>query len=52
MIQGKTLRDSICDMTGVENIEEFARQQTLRWFEQVERMDVGKSSSESKTTCN
>ena len=44
MMCGKSLRDdlsnqTICEMTGVEKIEEFMREQRLRWFGRVERMD-------------
>ena len=30
---------SICKMTGVERLEEFLREQRLRWLGHVERMD-------------
>ena len=41
MICGKTLREginneTIHDMTGVEKIEEFLREQILRWFGHVQ----------------
>ena len=44
MICGKTLRDdisnkTICEMTDVEKIEEFLREQKLRWFEHTEKID-------------
>ena len=44
MVCGKTLKGSIsnetiCEMTAVEKIQEFLREQRLRWFGHVERMD-------------
>ena len=44
MLCGKTLKDKvsndkICKVTGVESIEEFLRQQRLRWLRHVERVD-------------
>ena len=43
MICGKTLRgdvsnETIRKMTGVEKIEEFLREQSLRWFGQIEKI--------------
>ena len=48
MICGKTLKDDISnetirDMTGVKKIKEFLREQRLRLFGHVERMDEEKS---------
>ena len=42
MLRGKTLRNDISnekirEMTGVEKIEEFLREQRLRWFEHMEK---------------
>ena len=44
MIYGKPLQDSIsnqiiCGMTGVEKKEEFMKEQRLRWFGHVKKMD-------------
>ena len=44
MICGKTLRDgksnqTIRDTTGVEMIKEFMKEQRLRWFGDVERIN-------------
>ena len=44
MICGKTLKDKmnnekIREMTGVVRLEEFLREQKLRWLGHVERMD-------------
>ena len=44
MICGNTLKDEInnkkiCEMTGVERLEEFLREQRLRWLGQVEKKD-------------
>ena len=50
---GKTPRDSITnqpisEMTGVEMIKEFKREQRLRWFEHLERMDQKKLQQRQK----
>ena len=37
-------------MTGVEKIEEFMREQTLKWFGQVERMDDETTSYKGKNS--
>ena len=42
--EGKILKDKInnqkiCEMTDVERLEEFLREQRLRWLEHVEKMD-------------
>ena len=57
MICGKTLGDGISnvisrDMTGVENIDKFFKQQRLRWFEHVERMDDEKAPAKTKKNCS
>ena len=44
MKYGKTLRDGIDnetvrEMTGVESINEFLREQRLRWFRHIEKMN-------------
>ena len=53
MICGKRLRDvisiqTIRDMTCVEKIEEFMREQRLRWFGHVERMDIERTPVNAK----
>ena len=49
MMYEKTLKDKvntekICEMMGVERLEEFLREQTLRWLGHVERMDEERGS--------
>ena len=44
MICGKILKnkmnnEKICEMTGVERLDEFLREKRLRWLEHMERMD-------------
>ena len=53
MICEKTLKNGIshetmCDMTEVEKMEEFLKEQRLRWFEYVERMYYKKASVKRK----
>ena len=48
MMCGKALGDgisnqTICDMTGVEMIKEFMREQRLRWFGHMERINDKKT---------
>ena len=52
MLCGKTLEDNVSnykirEMTGVESIDEFLREQRLQWLGRVERMD--KESGPAKT---
>ena len=54
MICGKALRDDISsekirEMTGVEKIEEFLREQRLRWFEHMEKIDDERAPVKAKT---
>ena len=53
MICGKTLRDNIsnetiCEIRGVEKVEEFLREQRLRWFEHMEKIDYGRAPVKAK----
>ena len=53
MISGKTLGDgirnqTIRDVTGVEKIKDFMREQRLRWFGYVERMDDERTPVKAK----
>ena len=57
MISAKTSRDginneTICDMTEMEKIEEFLREQRLQWFWQVKRMDNEKAPLKAKKICS
>ena len=52
---GKTLRDdtsneTICETTVVEKIEKFMREQKLRWFGHIERMDDERAPIKAKKT--
>ena len=54
VICGKTLRDDrsneiICKMTGVEKIEEFLREQRLRWLEHMENIDDERAPLKTKS---
>ena len=53
MMCGKTLRDDISngtirEMTGVEKIEKYLREQRLRWFEHMEKMDDERAPVKAK----
>ena len=50
---GKTLRDNISneairEMIGVEKVEEFLREQRLRWFEHMEKIDDERATVKTK----
>ena len=52
-ICGNTLRygmsnSTICDMTGVEKIEEFVREQRFGWFGHVKRINDERTPVKSK----
>ena len=53
MICGKALKDcisnaTICDLAVVEKLKEFMREQRLRWFGHVERMDDERTTIKAK----
>ena len=53
MICGKTLRDDISnetirEITGGEKIEEFLREQMLRWLEHMEKIDDERAPVKAK----
>ena len=55
VICGKTLKnkidnENIREMAGVERLEEFLREQRLRWLGHVERMDEERGRSSKGTT--
>ena len=57
MISGKTLRDGIsneiiCKMTDIEKVEEFLREQRLRWFGHKERIDDERAPVKAKKFCS